>query len=54
MLPQSRSYDALVRDFRWQVPAQFNIGVEVCDRWVARDPGRLAIVAADASGPRRI
>jgi acetyl-CoA synthetase len=53
MLPQSRSYDALVRDFRWQVPAQFNIGVEVCDRWAERDPGKLAIVAVDASGRAR-
>jgi acetyl-CoA synthetase len=50
MLPQSRSYDDLVRDFRWPVPAQFNIGVEVCDRWAGRDPGRLAIVAAGADG----
>src|SRR5581483_1235328 len=53
MLPQSRSYEALVRDFRWQVPAQFNIGVEVCDRWAARDPGRLALVAVSADGRAR-
>ena len=40
MLPQSRSYEELYRQFRWQVPVQFNIGVEVCDRWAERDPGR--------------
>jgi acetyl-CoA synthetase len=50
MLPQSRSYEALIRDFRWQVPAQFNIGAEVCDRWAERDPDRLALVAAAADG----
>jgi len=50
MLPQSRSLEEIVRAFRWQVPAQFNIGVEVCDRWAARDPGRLAVVAVDAAG----
>jgi acetyl-CoA synthetase len=50
MLPQSRSYKALTRDFRWQVPAQFNIGVGVCDRWAARDPGKLALVAVGADG----
>ena len=50
MLPESRSYDALVRDFRWPAPPQFNIGVEVCDRWAERDPGRLAIVAVGADG----
>ena len=50
MLPQSRSYDELARAFRWQLPAQFNIGVEVCDRFAKRDPNKLAIVAVDASG----
>jgi acetyl-CoA synthetase len=53
MLPQSRSYEALVREFRWPEPAQFNIGVEVCDRWAARDPGKLAIVAVGADGRTR-
>ena len=50
MLPQSRSYEALARDFRWQIPAQFNIGVEVCDRWAARDPGKLALIAVAPDG----
>jgi acetyl-CoA synthetase len=50
MLPQSRSYPEIVRNFRWQVPAEFNIGVEVCDRWAERDPGKLAIVAVRADG----
>ena len=50
MLPQSRSYDVLVRDFRWQVPARFNIGVEVCDRWAEREPGKLALVAVTPEG----
>ena len=50
MLPQSRSYEELVRQFRWQVPAAFNIGVEVCDRWAERDPGKLALVAVAQNG----
>ena len=55
MLPQSRSYEEIIRAFRWQVPARFNIGVEVCDRWAAADPGKLAIVAVDAAGkPREV
>jgi acetyl-CoA synthetase len=33
VLPAARSYDALYRSFRWQVPAHYNIGVDVCDRW---------------------
>src|ERR1044072_6610558 len=53
MFPQIRSYEELVRRFRWQVPDKFNIGVEVCDRWAERDPGKLSIVAVDASGRAR-
>src|SRR5471032_2541211 len=50
MLPQSRSYEELVRRFRWQVPAEFNIGVEVCDRWAERHPGKLALIAVAQDG----
>src|SRR5437016_3393996 len=50
MLPASRNYEELYRDFRWSVPAQFNIGVEVCDRWAARDPRKLALIAVQADG----
>jgi acetyl-CoA synthetase len=50
MLPQSRRYEDIVREFRWHIPAHFNIGVEVCDRWAARDPGKLAVVAVDGTG----
>ncbi len=50
MLPDSRRYEDLYRDFRWRVPAQFNIGVAVCDAWADREPERLAIVAAGSGG----
>jgi acetyl-CoA synthetase len=50
MLPLGRDYDEIYRSFRWQVPAQFNIGVEVCDRWSERDPRKLAIVATRPDG----
>jgi acetyl-CoA synthetase len=43
VLPAARDYDALYRSFRWQVPAHYNIGVDVCDRWAAAEPGRTAI-----------
>jgi acetyl-CoA synthetase len=49
-LPDLRDYDALYRAFRWQVPARYNIGVEVCDRWAARDPRRLAILHVRPDG----
>jgi len=50
MLPPIRDYDDLYRQFRWQVPAAYNIGVDVCDRWAAADPRRLAIVHVRPDG----
>ncbi|MBN8955936.1 MAG: acyl-CoA synthetase [Rhizobiales bacterium] len=50
MIPDIRDYDALTRAFRWQVPAQYNIGVDVCDRWALKDPRRLAILHGHPDG----
>jgi acetyl-CoA synthetase len=50
MLPDIRDYSELTRQFRWQVPAAYNIGVDVCDRWAAADPRRRAIVHARPDG----
>ena len=49
MLPRVETYDALAADFRWRVPERYNIGVDVCDRWAAREPERVALtfVASD-------
>ena len=43
MLPDADSYEGLSRAFRWQVPERYNIGVDVCDRWAAREPDRIAL-----------
>jgi acetyl-CoA synthetase len=43
-------YNALYRQFRWPVPAAFNIGVEVCDRWADLDPRRTALIDSLADG----
>jgi acetyl-CoA synthetase len=44
VLPHLDDYDTICRKFAWQVPAEFNIAVAVCDRWAERDPSRIAIV----------
>ncbi|MEI8144830.1 MAG: AMP-binding protein [Alphaproteobacteria bacterium] len=44
MLPEVRDYDAMMAAFRWQVPARYNIGVDVCTRWAKADPNRVAIL----------
>jgi acetyl-CoA synthetase len=50
MLGSAKDYDALYREFRWAVPARYNIGVDVCDRWAAHDPERLAILHVRGDG----
>jgi acetyl-CoA synthetase len=50
MLPDIRDYDALYREFRWPKLARYNIGVDVCDRWAAAEPDRLAIIHLRADG----
>jgi acetyl-CoA synthetase len=50
MLPHAHDYETLRREFRWQVPARYNIGIDCCDRWAAREPDRLAIVNVHGDG----
>lgn len=50
LLPRdARTYDDLVARFRWQVPARYNIGHEVCGRHAA-DRSRFALYYEDESG----
>ena len=50
MLPSSRDYDQIYRQFRWQIPERYNIGVDVCDRWADAEPGRVALIHARPDG----
>jgi acetyl-CoA synthetase len=50
VLPAARDYAALVGEFRWRIPARYNIGVDVCDRWAAAEPGRVALYDVRAGG----
>ena len=43
MLTAATDYQDLLDRFRWRVPARYNIGVDVCDRW-AGDPDRKALI----------
>jgi acetyl-CoA synthetase len=49
MLTATSSYDQLCRDFRWNVPARFNIATACCDRH-ADDANRLALIYLDEEG----
>src|SRR5215831_6193509 len=50
VLPRVKDYDSLFRQFRWPVPARYNIGVDVCDRWAEKEPNRLAILHVRPDG----
>ncbi|KQS95133.1 MULTISPECIES: AMP-binding protein [unclassified Rhizobium] len=43
MLPIRDTYEQLCRDFRWNVPEKFNIGVAVSDDWAVRDSDRICL-----------
>ena len=43
MLAARPTYDALYRDFRWQIPDRFNIGTAVSNAWAAREPDRVCL-----------
>src|SRR3989441_12086138 len=49
MLTETTDYAKLYRDFRWNVPARFNIATACCDRH-ADGTGRLALVYVDENG----
>jgi acetyl-CoA synthetase len=49
MLTETTDYAKLYRDFRWNVPARFNIATACCDRH-ADGTGRLALIYVDEQG----
>jgi len=49
MLSETADYAKLYRDFRWAVPARFNIAIACCDRH-ADGTGRLALIYVDEDG----
>jgi acetyl-CoA synthetase len=50
MLPNIHDYDRLNAEFRWPQLTHYNIGVDVCDRWAAREPDRVAILNVRPDG----
>jgi acetyl-CoA synthetase len=49
MLTETTDYEKLYRDFRWDIPARFNIATACCDRH-ADGSGRLALIYLDQDG----
>ena len=53
MLTPVHDYDALIRTFTWHIPRQYNIGVDVCDKWANIQPRKLALIHKDHDGKLR-
>jgi acetyl-CoA synthetase len=52
MLTETDDYDKLCREFRWEIPARFNLAIACCDRY-ADGSGRLALIYVDEDGTSR-
>ena len=35
---EGQTYDAVCNNFRWKIPATYNIGVDICDEWAVTVP----------------
>jgi acetyl-CoA synthetase len=49
MLTETDSYDELYKNFRWDIPARFNMATACCDRH-ADGSGKLALIYVDEDG----
>jgi acetyl-CoA synthetase len=49
MLTSAKDYRTLCDNFQWEVPANYNIGVDICDKW-AGQPDRLALIYESENG----
>lgn len=49
VLPEGGTYEEICAHFKWNVPARFNIAVDICDRH-ADDPTRVAMIYEDETG----
>ena len=49
---RGRTYEEVCRNFKWQIPKYYNIGVDVCDKW-ANDKNRVALIYANPHGQDR-
>ena len=50
MLPGKMSYEDLIERFRWNIPGDYNIGVDICDKWADVEPERLALIHVRQDG----
>ena len=49
MLKPGNDYWTIYDQFEWNIPAHYNIGVDICDKW-ADQPDRLALIYENGAG----
>ena len=52
MIERASSYTDVCRNFRWNIPESYNLGVDICDKWVNSTP-RTALIYEDGDGEIR-
>jgi len=50
MLNRAESYRDVCNSLQWNIPATFNMGVDVCDKHALATPDKLALIVADENG----
>lgn len=50
MLPGKMGYEDLRARFEWRIPDDYNIGVDICDKWADSEPDRLALIHVKEDG----
>ena len=46
MIERASSYTDVCRNFRWNIPESYNLGVDICDKWV-NSTRRTALIYED-------
>ena len=47
MLPDAETYPDLCARFDWDIPARYNLGWDICDKWAEAEQARVALILDD-------
>jgi acetyl-CoA synthetase len=45
-----KQYEKIYAEFKWSIPENYNIAIDICDRHAAMDEKRLALIYQDSAG----
>ena len=47
VLTKTDDYETLYRQFQWEIPEHFNMGIDVCDKNAVNTPEKLALIVVE-------